>query len=116
MNRLWELDSEDFLYFSRNVPLHRLPDVLSVNDEEDESLSSKFRTQRENISLVQYQSNSFSQLGLFLVKSQQVLFFVVLLWPVTGLQNPSHPISTHVLRAELLELPAHCCSNYHKLV
>ena len=43
------MDSEDFLLFSRNEPLHLLLDVLSVNDEEDESLSSKLRTQRENI-------------------------------------------------------------------
>ena len=29
-------DSEDFPLFSRNEPLHRLLDVLSVSDEEDE--------------------------------------------------------------------------------
>ena len=50
------MDSEDVLLFSRNEPLHLLLDVLSVNDEEDESLSSSLRTQRENISLVQNQS------------------------------------------------------------
>ena len=43
------MDSEDFLLSSRNEPLHLLLDVLSVNDEEDESLSSKFRTQRERM-------------------------------------------------------------------
>ena len=42
------VDSEDFLFFSRNEPLHLLLDVLSVNDEEDESLSSKPRIRREN--------------------------------------------------------------------
>ena len=42
------VDSEDFLLFSRTEPLHLLLDVLSVNDEEDESLSSKPRTQREH--------------------------------------------------------------------
>ena len=53
------VDSEDFLQFSRNEPPHPLLDVLAENDEEDELLSSKLRTQRENVSLVQYQSNSF---------------------------------------------------------
>ena len=38
------MDSEDFPLFSRNEPLHRLLDGLSVNDEEDESLYSKLRT------------------------------------------------------------------------
>ena len=53
------MDSEDFPLFSRNEPLHRLLDVLAENDEEDELLSSKLRTQRESVSLVQYQSNLF---------------------------------------------------------
>ena len=53
------IDSEDFPSFSRNEPLRLLLDALVVNDEEAESLSSKPRTQRENVSLVQYQSNSF---------------------------------------------------------
>ena len=47
MNKIVGMDSEDFLLFSRNGPLHLLLDVLSVNDEEDESLSSKLRIQRE---------------------------------------------------------------------
>ena len=42
-------DSEDFLQFSRNEALHPLLDVLAENDEEDELLSSKLRTQRENL-------------------------------------------------------------------
>ena len=46
--------------------------------------------------------------GIVLGKRRQVLVFVVLLWPLIGMQNPSHPISTHTLRAELLEFPAHC--------
>ena len=53
------MDSEDFPSFSRNEPLHHLLDVLSVNDEEDESLSSKPGTRRENASQVRYRSNSF---------------------------------------------------------
>ena len=78
------IDSE-FHSFSRNEPLHRLLDVLSVNDEEDGLLSSKPRTRRENVSLVQYQSNSFFPWERFLMKSKQVLFFVVLLLPLIGL-------------------------------
>ena len=95
------MDSEDFPLFSRNEPLHRLLDVLSVSDEEDELLSSIPRTRRKNVSLVQYRSNSFSPWERFLVKSQQVLFFVVLLLPLIGMQNLSHPVVTHILRAVL---------------
>ena len=68
-----------FFKFSRNEPLHLLLDVPAENDEEDELLSSKLRTQRENVSLVQYQSNSFGSSEWFQMKSQQVFFFVVLL-------------------------------------
>ena len=53
------MDSEDFLLFSRNEPLHPLLVVLVENVEEDGLLSSKLRTQRESDSLVQFQSNSF---------------------------------------------------------
>ena len=42
-------DSEDFPSFTRDEPLHPLLDVLSVNDEKEESLSSKPRTRRKNI-------------------------------------------------------------------
>ena len=42
------MDFEDFHLFSRNEPLHLLLDVLYVNDEEDELLSSIPRIQREN--------------------------------------------------------------------
>ena len=75
-----------FSFFSRNEPLHRLLDVLSVNDEENKSLTSKYRTRRENVSLVQYQSNFFFPWEWFLMKGQQVLFYVVLLLPLIGLQ------------------------------
>ena len=71
-------DSENFLSFSRNEPLHLLLDADVVNDEEETLLSSIPRTRRRNISLIQCQSNSFFQWEQFLVKSQQVLFFVVL--------------------------------------
>ena len=47
-DRLWELVLKIFLSFSRNEPLHPLLDVLAENDEEDELLSSKLRTQRED--------------------------------------------------------------------
>ena len=105
------MDSEDFPLFSRNEPLHLLLDVLSVNDEEDELLSSIPRIRRENISLVQYQSNSFFQWKQFLVKSQQVLFFVVLLLPLLGMQNLSHPVLTHVLRAVIQEFLCRCSNS-----
>ena len=52
-------DSEDFPSFSRNEPLRPLLDALVVNDEKDRLLSSKPRIRRENISLRQFQSNSF---------------------------------------------------------
>ena len=81
------MDSEDFPLFSRNEPLHLFLDVLAENDEEHELLSSKLRIRRENVSLVQYRSKSFSQWELFLVKSRQVLFFVVLLLPLIGMQK-----------------------------
>ena len=35
------MDSEDFLSFSRNEPLHPLLDVFADNDKEDELLSSE---------------------------------------------------------------------------
>ena len=52
------MDSEDFPLFFRNESLRLLLDAFVVNDEEETLLSSKLRTQRENVSLVQYQSNS----------------------------------------------------------
>ena len=41
----------------------------------------------------------------------KILVFAVLLLHLIGMQNPSHPVLTHILRAELLQFPAHCCSN-----
>ena len=49
--------------------------------------------------------------GTFLGKTRQVLVFVVLLWPLIGLRNHSHSISTQILRTASLKFPAHCCSN-----
>ena len=91
--------SEDFPSFSRNEPLRLLLDALAVNDEEDKLLSSIPRIRRENISLVQYRS----KWERFLVKSQHVLFFVVLLLPSIGKQNLLHSILTHIIRANLRE-------------
>ena len=105
------IDSEDFPSFSRNEPLRLLLDALVRNDEEDRLLSSIPRTRRENISLVQHRSNSFFQCERFLVKSQQVLFFVVLFLPAIGMQNLLHSVLTHILRADLREILFHCCSN-----
>ena len=103
------IDCEDFPSFSRNEPLRLLLDALAVNDEEDQLLSSIPRIRRENIFLVQYQSNSF-QWERFLVKSQQVLFIVVLLLHLIGSQNLVHPVVTLDLRADLRELLFRCCS------
>ena len=47
MNRLCEWILKIILSFSRNEPLHPVLDALAENDEEDELLSSKARTQRE---------------------------------------------------------------------
>ena len=105
------IDSEDFLQFSRNELLHLLLNALVVNDKEDMLLSSTLHNRRKNISLVQCQSNSFSQWGLVLVKSWQVLFFVALLLPLIGMKNLSHSVLTHILRAYFLEFLFHCCSN-----
>ena len=41
------IGSEDFLLHPRNEPHHPPPDALAENDEEDESLASKLRTQRD---------------------------------------------------------------------
>ena len=105
------IDSEDFPWFSRNESLRLLLDSFVVNDEEDELLSSIPHIRRKNITLVQHRSKFFSQWELSLGKSQQVLFFVVLLVPLIGLQNLSHPVVAHILRADLLRFPAHCCSS-----
>ena len=53
-------DSEDFLSFSRNEPLHLLLDANVVNDEEETLLSSIPLTRRRNISMIQCQSNTSS--------------------------------------------------------
>ena len=111
MNRMWELVLKIFVHSPEMIPLHVLLDAFAVNDEEETSLSSIPRNRRKNISLVQCQPNSFFQWWLFLVKSQQVLFFVVLLPPLIGMQNLSHPVLTHILRADLLESLILCCSN-----
>ena len=105
------IDSEDFPSISRNEPLRLLLDALVVNDEEDKLLSSIPRIRRENISLVQYRSNSFFQWERFSVKSQQVIFFVVSLVPSIGMQNLLHSVLNHILPADLQEFLFHCCSD-----
>ena len=45
------------------------------------------------------------------MKSQQVLFFVVLLLPLVGSQILLHSDVTLVLRADLQEFLCRCCSN-----
>ena len=65
---IMEIDSDDFPSFYRNEPLRLLLDALVVNDEEDKLFSLIARTRIENISLVQYRSNSFFPWERFLVK------------------------------------------------
>ena len=60
------IDFEDFLSFSRNEPLHLLPDAHVVNDEEYTLLSSIFHNWRKHNSLVQCRSNSFFPIGTVL--------------------------------------------------
>ena len=110
------VDSEDFPSFSRNEPLRLLLDALAVNDEEDKLLSSILRIRGENISLVQCQSNFFFQWGRFLVKSQQVLFFVVLLLPSIGMQNLLRSVSTHFFELIFGNLCFIVVQIHHKLV
>ena len=63
------------------------------------------QNRRVNVSQVQYRSNSFFPMGIdSWMMSQQVIFFVVLLLPLIGLQNLSHPVVMHVLRADLQEI------------
>ena len=69
---------EDVPVSSRIELLRLLLAVLFESVEEDGLLSSKPRTQRENVSLVQYQSNSSFPWERFLVKSQQVTPFAAL--------------------------------------
>ena len=52
----------------------------------------------------------------FLVKSQQVLFFVVSLLPWIGMQNLLHSVLTHILRADLRELLFVVVQIHHKLI
>ena len=98
-------------WWSRDEPLRLFLDALVVNDEEETLLSSIPHIRRKNNSLVQYQTNSFFQWERFLVKSQQVLFFVVLLLPSIGMQNLLHSVLTQILRTDLREFLFHCCSN-----
>ena len=55
--------------------------------------------------------NSWPNWNGCLWKNLHVLVFVVLLWHLFGMQNPSPPISTRLLRTELLRFLAYCCSN-----
>ena len=74
-------------------------------------ISSTLHNRRANILLVQHRFKFFHQQEKFLWMSWQNLVFVVLLWPLIGMQNHSHSISTHILRTALLRFLARCCSN-----
>ena len=111
MNRLWEWILKIFFHSPEMQPLRLLLDALALNDEEDKLLSSI-----PSCSVREYFTGSISIQFLlfmeqFLMKSQQVLFFVVLLLPLIGMQNPLHSVLTHILRADLREFLFRCCSN-----
>ena len=99
--------SEDNLECSRIQSLHHLLEV-DYHDEEDWSVSLTLNSQRANILVVQYQSKFFFQKVQFLWMSWQKYVFVVLLWPLIGLQKHVHSISTHSLRTAFLRFPARC--------
>ena len=104
--------SEDCLWFSRIQSLHHFLWV-DFHDEEDESISSTLHNRRLNILLVQHRSKFFPQEEKFLWMSWQNLVFVVLLRPLIGMQNPSHPILTHIIRAQLSGIS---CSLFFKFI
>ena len=81
--------SEDFLFFSRNEPLHPLHDVLAEKHEEDELLSSKLRTQRECFpGSISIQFLLF--IGMILDEASAGSFLLVLLLPLVGSQILLH--------------------------
>ena len=46
-----------------------------------------------------------------MVKSRQIIVSVVLLWPLIGMQNLSHPMLPYIFRIDLREFLFHCCSS-----
>ena len=87
------------------LALHLLLDALVVNDEEDTSISSIRH---------EYFPGSTSVQVLFpigTVLGEELAGSIFLWFCLIGMQNLSHPISTHILRADLREFLAHCCSN-----
>ena len=82
-----------------------------VNDEKETLLFSIPHNLRKNIFLSQCPFNFFFQWRLFLLRSRQVLFFVILLSSLIDMQNLSHSVLTHFLRADLREYLVHYGSN-----
>ena len=108
-NKKFVNDFEDKIWFSKIELLHLLPAVLFDCVEEDWSLSSRLRTQREMVLMVQHQSAFFHSLEWSVI--QQFLSFVVLLLPLIWLQWLSHSI-VFVLQVDLQELL--CCCNLNR--
>ena len=80
-----------------------------LHDEEDEPIFSTLHNRKLDIFLVQHRSKFFFPIGMFLVegrKSTRLGGFAL----AFGMQNHSHPISTHDVRIALLKFPARCCS------
>ena len=111
MNRLWEWILKIFLYSPEmNRSIVFLMYFLWMTKKLNYFLRYLIIGERMFL-LVQCRSNSFFPWERCLMKSQQVLFFVVLLLPLIGIQNLSHPVLTHILRADLLEFLCRCCPN-----
>ena len=96
------------LLFSWIQSLHRLLEV-GVHGEEEYSVFLTLRSQRANILVVQHQSTFFPRWVKFLWMGWQEYVFVVLLWPVVGLQNHVHSMSTQNCRTASRRFPALCC-------
>ena len=102
-----KIDSEDDLLISRIQLLHHLLEV-DYHDEEEWSVASTLDNRWWNNLVVQYRSKFFPQWVQFLWMSWQKYVFVVLLWPLIGLQKHVHSISTQNCRTVFLRFPARC--------
>ena len=110
MNRLWELVLKSFFYspeMNRSILFSMY--LLRMTKKIITFFEISY-AERECFP-VQYQSNALCSSEWYSVNNQQVPFFVVLLLSLTKTQNLSHPVVTHVLRADLQELLCRCFSN-----
>ena len=104
---------EMFLKIVFDSPEFNRSIIVSSNTSMTKKLaSSTLENRRANIFLVQHQLKFSRQYVQFLWMSwQNLVFFVVLLWPLIGLPSHLHSILTHILRTAFLRFPARCCSS-----